>query len=245
MMLTSSSAPIVSVLIANHNRAQFLGHAIRSASRQTLSDIEIIVVDDCSTDDSRGVAQSFAAGDGRVRVIELRKNAGPAGARNAGLEVAQGTWIAILDSDDFMHPERLQRLVAEAEKCGAEICADDLLVFGAGMTPTGFLSARQRRLGWLSYPEFVTSNAIFSREPTTGYLKPIFKRAFLQENALRYDTSLTIGEDFDILARAFARGAKFRLLDSLGYFYRKHAQSTSHRLSQETLAAMLRAEASA
>lgn len=241
-MSTTFPAPVVSVLIANHNRAPFIGRAIRSALQQTIRELEIIVVDDASTDDSVRIARDYAARDNRVRVIELRANAGPAGARNAGLEVAKGDWIAILDSDDFMHPERLQRLVDEAQSSAAEICADDLLVFGAGLTPAGFLSSRQRQLERLTFSEFIASNAIFSNEPATGYLKPIFRRAFLQENRLRYDTALTIGEDFDLLARAFVRGARFRLLDSLGYFYRKHANSVSHRLSQETLAAMLRAD---
>lgn len=241
-MSTTSPEPVVSVLIANHNRADFLGRAIRSALQQTLRDIEIIIVDDASTDDSVRIAQNFAARDGRIRVVELKKNAGPAGARNAGLDVAKGAWVAILDSDDFMHPERLQGLVNAAQASGAQICADDLVVFGTGLTPSGFLSERQRQLGWLTFAEFVASNAIFSNEPATGYLKPIFRRAFLQEHGLRYDTALKIGEDFDLLARAFARGAKFRLLDSLGYFYRKHAESISHRLSQATLAEMLQAD---
>ncbi|MBS0250019.1 MAG: glycosyltransferase [Proteobacteria bacterium] len=241
-MSTTAPEPVVSVLIANHNRADFLGRAIRSALQQTLRDLEIIIVDDASTDDSVRIARSYAARDDRIRVLELTKNAGPAGARNAGLDAAKGTWVAILDSDDFMHPERLQGLVNEAQASGAEICADDLVVFGTGLTPTGFLSERQRNLGWLTFAEFVASNAIFSNEPATGYLKPIFRRAFLQEYALRYDTALKIGEDFDLLARAFVRGAKFRLLDSLGYFYRKHAQSISHRLSQATLEQMLQAD---
>ncbi|HML30859.1 MAG TPA: glycosyltransferase, partial [Hyphomicrobium sp.] len=241
-MSTPFLAPVVSVLIANHNRAEFLGRAIRSALQQTIRELEIIVVDDASTDDSVRVARDYAARDNRIQLIELRANAGPAGARNAGLEVAKGEWVAILDSDDFMHPERLQRLVQEAQSSAAEICADDLVVFGAGLAPRGFLSDRQRRLEWLTFPEFIASNAIFSNEPATGYLKPIFRREFLQENRLRYDTALTIGEDFDLLARAFVRGARFRLVDSLGYFYRKHPHSVSHRLSQETLAAMLEAD---
>lgn len=241
-MSTTTLKPVVSVLIANHNRADFIGRAIRSALQQTLQNIEVIVVDDASTDDSVRIARNFAAQDDRVHVLELEKNAGPGGARNAGLDAAKGMWVAILDSDDFMHPERLQRLVDEAQAFGAEICADDLVVFGAGLTPEGFLSNRQRQLGWLTFEEFIASNAIFSSEPATGYLKPIFRREFLERHGLRYDTALKIGEDFDLTARAFARGAKYRLIGSLGYFYRKHANSISHRLSQATLAGMLQAD---
>jgi succinoglycan biosynthesis protein ExoO len=234
--------PIVSVLVANRNRKEFLAAAIESALRQTLSNIEIIIIDDASIDESPRIALEYAARDERVRVILRKKNGGPAAARNAGLEIARGIWVAILDSDDFMHPERLERLVAEAEASGAEVCADDLLVFGSDTRPSGLLSMRQRQLACVTLSEFIASNEIFSKEPAIGYLKPVIKRSFLEAHKINYDTSLVIGEDYDLLARVLACGAKFRLVDCLGYFYRKHASSTSHRLSPNDLLAMIRAD---
>jgi glycosyltransferase involved in cell wall biosynthesis len=235
-------SPAVSILIANFNGARYLETAVDSALRQTLTDIEVIIIDDASTDDSLKVALQCAAKDTRVHVLQLATNAGPAGARNAGLRVARGEWVAILDSDDFMHPERMERLLTEAERADAEICADDLLVFGSGRRSDSLLSKRQRQLQWVTFPEFVLSNRIFSNEPALGYLKPLIRRSFFQEHGLVYDTSLTIGEDYDLIARALALGARFRLLDSIGYFYRKHEQSTSHRLSSNDLAQMLVAD---
>src|SRR5690606_15487593 len=148
---------------------------------------------------------------------------GPGGARNAGLAVARGLWIAILDSDDMMHPTRLEGLVQEAERSGADICADDLLVFQEGAPPTSHLSRRQRGLGWLSATEFV--GRIYSREPSLGYLKPLIRTSFLAAHGIRYEPDLTIGEDYDLVLQLLAKGAKFRLLSSIGYFYRKHSNS--------------------
>lgn len=241
-MRPNSHMPVVSVIIANYNGGRFLAGAIQSALRQTLSDIEIIVVDDASTDDSQRIALDLAENDDRINVLIREKNGGPATARNMGLATARGAWAAILDSDDLMHPERLAALVTEAEASDADICADDLLVFGAGIRPHGLLSRRKRKRGWITLPDFIASNAIHSRHAATGYLKPIVKLPFLWEHEINYDPSLKIGEDFELVARALAKGAKFRLVDSLGYFYRKHEHSTSHRLSANDLAQMLRAD---
>ena len=234
-----AAEPIVSVIIAAHNSERYLADCVRSAVDQTLRNIEILVVDDASTDNTLAVAHDLARTDDRIRIIPLAKNGGPAVARNHGLAVAHGRWIAVLDSDDFMHPERLERLTSEAEETQADICADDLLVFGADMKPAPLLSRRQRHLGWVTLAEFVRSNAIYEREPTLGYLKPVFRRAFFDRHELRYDRSLLIGEDYEFLARALIKGAKFRLADSLTYFYRKHPESTSHRLALRHISQML------
>jgi succinoglycan biosynthesis protein ExoO len=226
-----ASEPIVSVVIAAHNSERYLADCVRSAVNQTLRNIEILVVDDASTDNTLAVARDLAEIDDRIRIISLAENSGPGDARNHGLAVARGRWIAVLDSDDFMHPERLERLTSEAEEKQADICADDLLVFGADARPAPLLSRRQRRLGWITTAEFVLSNAIYKREPALGYLKPVFRRAFFDRHELRYDPSLFIGEDYELLARALIKGAKFCLVDSLTYFYRKHPESTSHRLA--------------
>ena len=105
-------SPVVSVLIANFNGGTYVLDALTSAARQSLRDIEIIFIDDASTDASLAIARDFARTDDRVRVIALEANSGPSGARNAGLAPARGRWAAILDSDDFMHPDRLERMLS-------------------------------------------------------------------------------------------------------------------------------------
>jgi GT2 family glycosyltransferase/glycosyltransferase involved in cell wall biosynthesis len=234
--------PTVSVLIANYNGGDFVRDALLSTTRQTLKDIEVLFVDDASTDGSREIAEGVARDDARVRVIALERNSGPGAARNAGLAAARGTWIAILDSDDIMHPDRLSRLIAEATDAGADICADDLLIFRDGAAPTTFLPRPESLPRWIATSEFILSNRLLSRSPSLGYLKPLISAAFLRRHAIVYDPALRIGEDYDLVVRLLLRGARYRLSGSLGYFYRKHQRSTSHRISEHELQQLLRAE---
>jgi lipopolysaccharide transport system ATP-binding protein len=104
---------LVSVVIPAHNAAATLAETIRSVQAQTYPRIEILVVDDGSTDDTADIAASFAAADSRVRFLR-QANAGVAAARNTGIQAARGAFIAPLDADDLWHPEKLAAQVALA-----------------------------------------------------------------------------------------------------------------------------------
>jgi len=110
----TAHAPYVSVVIAAYNDALRLPRAVASIAAQTFTDWELIIVDDGSTDATRSVAEAIAAGDLRVRAISI-PHAGPGAARNAAIAEARGEWIAILDSDDYAAPERLERQLAFAD----------------------------------------------------------------------------------------------------------------------------------
>jgi glycosyltransferase involved in cell wall biosynthesis len=113
----------VSVVIPAWRAEHFVGAAIASARAQTLADIEIIVVNDCSPDDTAGAIARAGAGDPRVRAIDLPVNRGPSGARNRGFEAAQGEWIAVLDADDAMAPDpSRQRRRPEPPGCDPPAC---------------------------------------------------------------------------------------------------------------------------
>ena len=113
--------PEVSVIIPAYNRESSVVPALRSALGQTLDDIEIIVVDDGSTDNTRGVVAGV--GDPRVRCISNDANTGPAMARNRGLDAASGEFVAFLDSDDSWNPEKLERQLACFEKATDDVQA--------------------------------------------------------------------------------------------------------------------------
>ena len=106
--------PVVSVVIPAHNSRHHIQEALDSVIEQSRDDIEIIVVDDASTDGTADLVRTYAerrtqAGAGRdMRVITLTENVGPAGARNAGIEAARGRWVAFLDADDVWVPEKLR-----------------------------------------------------------------------------------------------------------------------------------------
>jgi len=106
----------VSLIIATFNHARFLGAAIDSALAQTLGAVDVIVVDDGSTDDTPAVLARYA---GRVRVLR-QPNRGLAAARNAGLAAARGTYVAFLDADDVMAPTKLAAQLEVLERFAAE-----------------------------------------------------------------------------------------------------------------------------
>lgn len=234
-----STPPLVSVIMANFNGAAHIGAAVRGVLRQSLVDLELILVDDGSSDDSLARARAAASGDPRLVVLGRGERGGPAAARNRALEAARGTWIAIVDNDDLIHPDRLERLIRSATRDKADIAADDLLTFyqDGSRAPHQHLGWDGPR--WISPAAYEASNRMLGPGPALGYLKPVFKRAL----GGRYDETLRIGEDSDLILRLLLSGARMRVYPTLGYFYRKHAGSISHRLNAETLDALIAAYA--
>lgn len=113
--------PLVSIIISVYNGEKWLANCLQSALDQTVSDIEIIAVDDCSTDGSLGILRSFAEKDKRLKIFMNEKNSGQAITTNKGIENSTGEWIAFLDCDDLLAPDFCQVLLAEAKRSGAEI----------------------------------------------------------------------------------------------------------------------------
>lgn len=110
----------VSVIIPVYNAERYIAQCLDSVLAQTLRDIEIICVDDGSTDGSVAILKRYAARDSRLRLIR-QKNAGAGAARNQGLREATGEYLSFLDSDDFFEPDMLEKAVAQARQYEAEI----------------------------------------------------------------------------------------------------------------------------
>lgn len=227
--------PLISVIMSHYNGSGFLEPAIKSVLNQSYRSLELIVVDDASQDDSLIVLERLAASDPRLVVIALEANSGPAVARNAALEVARGDWLAIVDSDDLLHPMRLERLLKAAQNLGADVVADDLVYFG---DPT--VSGRSLLQDWciggscqIRAADMVRSDAMNSGASSLGYLKPLIRAE--TAGSLRYNENLRIGEDFDLYFRILLSGADFRVVPDPTYLYRRHVSSVSHRLTVSTL----------
>jgi teichuronic acid biosynthesis glycosyltransferase TuaG len=104
--------PLVSIITPSWNVERLIGETIESVQAQTLRDWELLIADDCSTDSTAAVIESYAAKDPRIRLIRQSRNGGPALARQAAIEQAQGRFLAFLDSDDLWLPTKLERQVA-------------------------------------------------------------------------------------------------------------------------------------
>ncbi|MCE6953353.1 glycosyltransferase [Cereibacter sphaeroides] len=232
----------ISVLMANWRGAAFLPEAIASVLRQSHADLELIVVDDASGDDSVAILREAAAADPRVRLIEMERNAGPSAARNRALDAATGDWLAIMDSDDVLHPDRLARLLSAAEALGVEAVADDMLFFGETPDASGRTLLQVLHLTGpmqVDATTFVEANGGTGDLPPLGYLKPLVRRDAW--DGLRYDETLRVGEDYDLYLRLLLSGARLVLLPEALYLYRRHSGSISHRLSVAALEPLIAA----
>jgi glycosyltransferase involved in cell wall biosynthesis len=235
------SLPVVSVVVANFNGGAYLADAIRSVQAQTLAQIEIIVSDDASTDNSVDIVKQLRAADSRIRLLESDRNGGPSAARNRALEVVKGQWVAIVDSDDLIHPKRLATLVELGNHDEADIIADDLIEFSADESqPARSLLGRESwsQPVWVDVVDYVRLNHIYGSRPCLGYLKPILRALLLRERNCHYDETLRITEDFDLIFRLLNAGKRMRIYPRPYYLYRKHLNSVSSRLSPELLEAI-------
>jgi glycosyltransferase involved in cell wall biosynthesis len=210
--------PLVSVLLAAHDDARFLHEAIGSVLQQTLRDLELIVVDDASTDDTARVLTGVA--DGRLVVLRNDEHAGLAASLNRALDRAGGKYAARLDADDVALPERLERQVerldgdARTAVVGAAVV--DLDADGR-RGRTHVLPAGATPLRW---------HALFSSpffHPTV-----LVDRDALDRHGLRYDPAFLESEDYDLWTRLFAVADGDNLREPL-VLKRVHAGQASQR----------------
>ncbi|MFN4185896.1 MAG: glycosyltransferase family 2 protein [Hyphomonas sp.] len=216
------AAPKVSIVMPAYKAADFIGLAIASVRAQTLQDWELIIVDDCSPDDTAAVAMAAAEGDPRIKLIRAEQNGGVARARNLGNAHAAGAWIAVLDSDDAFEPTRIERLVSSAEKAGLDLIADDmLLVPFENLSGEGapYLAREAGTLKAVDLPDWLEGNRAGIRTPMLGYLKPVARRDFLVRHGIAYVPELRVAEDCWFVADLLAAGARFALHPAPLYRY--------------------------
>lgn len=230
---------MISVVMANYNSERFLRQSILSVLNQTVADIELIVSDDSSSDASVEIVRELARTDKRIRLLSDGSNGGPARARNRALDEVRGEWMAIVDSDDLLHPERFERLLALAARHKADMVADNLLHFqDDGTEPVSFLfSGSAFDKTFKMTPELFVRADVEADLPRFGYLKPIIRTRCLE--GLRYDESTKIGEDYDFVLKLLLKGASFIVFPQPTYLYRRHGASISQRLSVQTVQAMI------
>lgn len=123
--MTNCPEPRVSIVTPAYNAEALINRTIQSVVDQTFSDWELIIVDDCSSDNTRDVVEAWSAKESRIRLIALEKNfGGPAGPRNVGVDQAKGEYIAFLDADDIWHPRKLELQVAVLDRGASDfVCS--------------------------------------------------------------------------------------------------------------------------
>ena len=235
--------PEVSIIIPTYNSEAYVAQAIESVLNQTYINFEIILVDDASTDSTLEIVSNF--NDERLKVISNKQNRGVSYARNCGIKAAKGKWIALLDSDDWYAPERLEKLLFVAHKENANLVADDLnLIRDCELQPWSTLLQENEReipsIEIINAIEFVISdrpNPINAkRNWSLGYTKPLIERKFLLQHNIEYDENIHVGEDFVLYLECLRHQARFALVSQPYYYYRTRETSLSTRKPTEYLA---------
>jgi len=186
----------MTIVTPNYNRKSYLSLAIQTALSQTLNNLEIIVVDDCSTDGSQDLVERIQKIDSRLRLLVHDHNRGPAAARNTGIKGASSRYITFLDSDDLLAPERCQilfaRLEAEEDPC---VVYTDWVSIDSTQVAFGSISSKaSNRPEGMIFPHLVAGDFRF-----TGSCIAVSKVA-LQQTGF-YDERLRWAEDTDMALR--------------------------------------------
>lgn len=212
------TAPAVSVVMATYNGAALVGATIASLQAQSFADFELIVVDDCSADDTAAVVEAVA--DPRIRVIRSGVNRGVVLARNAAFAHARGRYIAALDHDDLCHPERFARQVAYLEAHPGTVLvgtAANVLQDGAILPSSLAALSTPPMIEWLLRIENpLVWSSVMMRGDAARRLDPFTRPA------------MVYAEDFDLYHRITAFGRIARLDDAL-MTYRRHGNGASQR----------------
>ena len=120
--MAKQNDPLVTVVMPAYRAEAYVEAAVRSVMAQTMPNWELIVIDDCSGDETPEILRALTREDNRVRLVCNEKNMGVARTRNRGMDMARGQFVALLDSDDVWRPEKLERQLALMEKSGADVC---------------------------------------------------------------------------------------------------------------------------
>jgi succinoglycan biosynthesis protein ExoU len=235
--MSSDSDETVAVIIAAHNAESTIGRAVRSALAQARV-CEVIVVDDASGDATQQAARAHDDGSGRLKVLALSTNAGPAAARNLALDQSRAPLVCVLDSDDYLLAGRMERLLG----CGGDwdLLADDIVIVPEGLADVPFALAgppASQARATLDLAQFVEGNISSSGRPRgeMGFLKPLMRRAFLDRHGLRYEERLRLAEDYALYVQALSVGARFWVTGACGYIATERDASLSSRHAASAL----------
>lgn len=218
--MASSRDRAVSVVVPVYNTEPYLRQCLDSIVRQTLRDIEIICVDDGSTDGSLAILREYEAADDRVRVLQ-QCNQFAGAARNAGMDVARGDYLVFWDSDDFFDPDALRLMYKRSESSRADVC-----VCGANR----FLQQEGRVVPHDKYlvMDRVPEGGVFNRHSNPDYLlsfttvmvwNKMYRRTFLKQYGLRFQTCRN-AEDVCFSVRALCLAERIAVVDERLVNYR-------------------------
>lgn len=225
----------ISLVVAVYNVEDYLDACLESLTNQTFEDIEIICVNDGSTDESGAILDAWAARDGRILVVD-KENGGPSSARNVGLDRVTSDYVCFPDADDRLLPDACETIVRKMDATGA-----DVLTFGARLsepegTPDWLRDALSPRD--ITYEGF-SPNILFAEASRPFAWRCGFRTELLRTGGVRFEESLRLGEDQAFLFAAYLRSKRTVFLARRLYEYRVSREGSLMSVHQGDLASKM------
>jgi glycosyltransferase involved in cell wall biosynthesis len=206
---------LLSVIIPTYNSAHYLPAALESVNAQAYRPLEVIIIDDGSTDDTATIVADFFRHTGLPGCYRYQTNQGPGAARNHGLTLASGGWIAFLDADDLWLPDKTSR---------------QMQVFDAYPQAGGVWGHTITFAGDIS-PSESPASLVAPAQPAMLLQSMLFRRTVIQQVGL-FPPELRLGEDMDWLLRALEQSVQIVIHPNLVTYYRRHATNLTFDKTQ-------------
>lgn len=215
--------PLVSIKIASYNHADFIGQTIKSVLDQTYANFELIIVDDCSTDDSLEVIRTFS--DPRITLLVNERNIGAAATSLRAKALLKGEYFCSLDSDDYFHPEKLAKQV-DFMRTHPE--TDALATFAQEVDVDGSTPADQVATDWFNRDMDFNLPENWLWENHLCHSSVLMKRE-VHDRLWAYESGLPFTNDWHNWIRFLANGATFGMLPERLTYYRIHSENITHK----------------
>lgn len=219
--------PLVSIIVPVYNVEKYLKKCIQSIINQTYENLEIILVDDGSSDNSGKICDEFAQKDSRIKVIH-KPNGGQADARNKALDIMSGEWVSFVDSDDFIDKFHIKNLYLQAIKNNSDIC-----VCGFKIVNEDYKTIRSIKV---KFNDSLNSNLAFKYSLNSkidpSFCNKIFKSSLFK--SARFVKGIYY-EDRELIHRIFYKADRVSFLDSESYFYLERVGSTMNHINKKKI----------
>lgn len=203
----------VSILVAVYNIEKYIEKCIKSIINQDYNNIEIILVNDCSSDSSSEICDKYAKIDNRIRVIHHNKNKRLSEVRNTGLDNATGDYVVFIDGDDWIAPDFVSYMLKVIMETNA-----DMAINLSNFTTRDMKQINKNKIEIWS-PEKATAELLFPHI-TIGAWNKIYKREFIEKNKLRFNPELFTAEGYRFISDAAQRANKIGVGNRKVYYYR-------------------------
>ena len=221
--------PKVSVLIPVYNVEKYIRRCLASIQQQSLSDIEIVVVNDATPDNSMAIVRELAQSDSRIKILEHEKNMGLMWTRKTGYKVATGDYVTFCDSDDYLPLDALETLYVEAVKSGADVVAGNYTY----ITGSGVKISAKNTLPYGNGPVAVYK-AMLRREFRHNLCGKMFKTSLLQNYDYQTYEHFTNGEDGCLFYQVIQHVNRLVQIDKTVYYYVQNENSSTQKRYNES-----------